>query len=296
MRTLDLGFKAHIESGATTLATCWRLTRTDGTVLGFTDHDVMLSFGGTDYEPSGGLEGGEVASKLGAQTDTAEVVGVLSSDAIDADDIMIGRYDAAEVETWRVNWRDVSQRLLLRRATIGEIVREDGRFRAELRSAQQVLNQTRGRIYSPLCDTVLGSTRCGVNLDDPAYKADAIVSAVRDRNRIDVTGIESFDVAWFALGRASWSSGALDGRSEAVISHSRIGGADVLSFAQPVGEWLQVGDSLMLTAGCDRRFSTCRERFNNHLNFRGFPHIPGNDFVLSYPKDGDALDGRALVT
>ena len=126
MRTLDLGFKTHIESGATTLATCWKIVRRDEVVLGFTDHDQALSFGGTDYLPRM-LDGGEAPARLGAQIDTGEVIGVLRSDAISEDDIAAGLYDGAEVETWRVNWRDVSQRLLLRRATIGEIVREDGR-------------------------------------------------------------------------------------------------------------------------------------------------------------------------
>lgn len=34
---------------------------------------------------------------------------------------------------------------------------------------------------------------------------------------------------------------------------------------------------------CDQRFETCRDRFSNVENFRGFPHLPGNDFVLSGP-------------
>ena len=55
-----------------------------------------------------------------------------------------------------------AQRLLLRRDTIGEIVREDGVFRAELRSAQQGLNAVRGRVYQGLCDAELGDARCGV--------------------------------------------------------------------------------------------------------------------------------------
>ena len=146
MRTLDVGFRTHIESGATTLATCWKLTRKDAVVLGFTDHDRVLTFAGLDHQPMHGLDGGEVPARLGAQVDTGEVVGILHSAAITDADIAAGRYDGAEVETWRVNWRDVSQRLLLRRATIGEIVREDGMFRAELRSGQQALNQVRGRI------------------------------------------------------------------------------------------------------------------------------------------------------
>jgi hypothetical protein len=215
MRTLDLGFKAHIESGATTLANCWKVTRRDEVVLAFTDHDQAISFDGTDYLPM--LDGSEAPARLGAQVDTAEVVGVLRADSITEADIAAGLYDGAALETWRVNWRDVAQRVLLRRTTIGEIVREDGRYRAELRSGQQALNRVRGRMYSPLCDAVFGDARCGVSQEHES----------------------------FAL-------------------------------------------------GCDRRLTTCRERFGNVANFRGFPHIPGNDFVLKYPRGDAALDGRAL--
>lgn len=218
MRTLDLGFKAHVESGATTLATCWKLTRRDALVLGFTDHDRTLRVDGVDYAPMHGLDGGEVPARLGAQVDTGEVVGILHSAAISEADIVAGLYDGAMVETWRVNWRDVTQRLLQRRATIGEIVREDGQYRAELRSGQQALNQVRGRIYSVYCDAVLGDARCTVSHGHPDF------------------GL-----------------------------------------------------------GCDRALATCRDRFGNVANFRGFPHIPGNDFVLRYPQAGSALNGAPLL-
>lgn len=295
MRTLDIGFKTHIESGATTLAHCWTLSRQDGVVLGFTDHDLTLSFGGVDYVPASGLAAGEAPARVGAAVDTTEVVGVLSSEAIDEDDIAMGRYDGAMVETWRVNWRDTSQRLLLRRATIGEIVREDGRYRAELRSGQQALNQVRGRIYSPLCDAVLGDARCGIDVDEPAYRAGVEVTVVRDRNRVEVSGLDGFDIGWFSYGRAAWTSGARNGLTDGIIVHAREGAADILSFVQPVGDWVAAGDTLTVSAGCDRQFATCRDRFANVANFRGFPHIPGNDFVLRYPASSDVLDGGPLV-
>jgi uncharacterized phage protein (TIGR02218 family) len=53
-----------------------------------------------------------------------------------------------------------------------------------------------------------------------------------------------------------------------------------------MAEPIAVGDAFEITAGCDKRFSTCRDRFGNSLNFRGFPQIPGNDFVVSYPVPG----------
>src|SRR5690554_4697809 len=125
MRRFDSGFAAHIASGATTLAWCWRLVRSDGLVQGFTDHDCALAFGGLTYEPSQGLEGGETVQAIGGQTQTGEVLGVLSSEAISEDDIALGRYDGARVESWRVNWRDPGERALIRVDTLGEIIRED---------------------------------------------------------------------------------------------------------------------------------------------------------------------------
>ena len=295
MRTLDIGFKAHIESGATTLATCWRITRADGVVLGFTDHDEALSFDGTDFVPAHGLDGGEAVHRLGPQTDTSEVVGILHSEAIAEEDILLGRFDGAAVETWRVNWRDPSQRHLQRRSTIGEITREDGLFRAELRSAQHALNQPKGRIYQALCDADLGDARCGVDLEAAAYKAALSVVEVLDRYRLAVGDASGFEEGWFGFGRVQWGSGRRAGIEDRIVSHARIGGVDVFGFGAPVGDWVVPGDTLVAYAGCDRRFASCGEKFANTINFRGFPHIPGNDFVLRYPRQGDQLDGRKLV-
>jgi len=295
MRTLDTGFKAHLESGATTLANCWRIVRGDGVALGFTDHDQALSFDGTEFLPAHGLDGGEVAQKLGPQTDTSEVVGILHSAAITEADILLGRYDGAVVETWRVNWREPEQRLLLRRSTIGEIVREDGLYRAELRSGQHGLNQPKGRLYQALCDASVGDLRCGVDVEAPAFKAAVSVIAVRDRYRLAVAGVEAFDEGWFGFGRAQWESGKRSGIKDQIVSHARTGGVDIFGFAAPVGDWIEPGDTLTALAGCDRRFATCGEKFANTPNFRGFPHIPGNDFVLRYPRQGDQLDGKRLV-
>lgn len=245
-------------------------------------------FEGTQFLPSHGLDGGEVPAKLGGQVETSEVLGVIHAEAVTEDDILLGHYDGAVVESWRVNWADVSQRLLLRSDTIGEIVREDGVFRAELRSATQGLNATRGRVYHGLCDAELGDGRCGVDL--AAWRGNATVIAVEDAYRVRVSGLGVAD-GWFGFGKAVWSSGRRAGLTDGVMSHGR----DVLGFAVKLGDWVVPGDTLVVTAGCDRRFATCKAKFANAVNFRGFPHIPGSDYVLRHPRNGDALDGRAVV-
>ena len=49
---------------------------------------------------------------------------------------------------------------------------------------------------------------------------------------------------------------------------------------------IAAGDTFAVTAGCDKQFATCRAKFANAVNFRGFPHMPGNDFVAAYPRAG----------
>lgn len=295
MKTIGPGFAAHLAQEQTTVARCWRIRRRDGVVLGFTDHDLGLVVAGTACSPVHGLDGGEVPSKLGAQVDTGEVLGILDHAALSEEDILLGRYDGAEVESWAVNWQAPEQNLLLRVDTIGEIVREDGVFRAELRSGQAALNVTRGRLYQGLCDAVVGDGRCGVGLDTPAFRTTGTVVAVADPFRLVVAGLDGFAEDWFAFGMAHWQEGKRNGLADAVLTHRKEAVGDVLGFGHRVGEWVVPGDTLVATAGCDRRFATCKAKFANAVNFRGFPHIPGSDFVLRHPRSGDALDGRAVV-
>lgn len=295
MRTVPTALAAHLAQGETTTAKCWRVIRNDGVTLGFTDHDRVLEVEGTQCSPASGLDGGEVPARLGQQVETGEVLGVLDSIAITEDDILLGRYDGARVETWLVNWATPDQCLRLRVDTIGEIVREDGVFRAELRSPQQGLNVTRGRVYHGLCDAVVGDTRCGVDLELEANKGSALVTAVLDAFHIRVSGLTGFDEGWFAFGVATWGDGKRVGLRDPVLTHRREPEGDVLGFAGRVGNWIGIGDGLAVTVGCDRRFATCKARFGNEVNFRGFPHIPGSDYVLRHPRSGDAMDGKAVV-
>ncbi len=291
MRQFSSEFSAHLNSGATTLCWCWRLIRADGVVLGFTDHDVSISFGGQSYEPAGGLEGSEQAERLGAQTQTSDVMGILRSDAIADDDITLGRYDGARVESWRVNWRAVEQRALIRVDTIGEITREDGVFRAELRSGQHAINIPKGRLYQHMCDARLGDGRCGVNLDQSVYRTQATVVTVAGRSGVTVGGLDGYAANWFAQGTAVWLSGRRAGVTDVILRHD----SGALGFAEQVGDWVTPGDTLRLTAGCDKQFDTCRTKFFNGPNFQGFPHIPGTDALLRYPASDERMDGAAVA-
>lgn len=183
MKNLSPALQVHLDNGTTTLSWCWRLTRADGVVFGFTDHDRALAFNGTVFEPETGLTASEIRSGSDLSVDSQDAEGVLRSDRINETDILGGRWDNADVEVWRVNWADSAERALLRRGSIGEIRRGRMAFVAEVRSMAHVLGQTVGRTYQSSCDAVLGDAKCRVNLGAPTYAASgAVLAASGDRS------------------------------------------------------------------------------------------------------------------
>ena len=292
MREIPAGLQAHLDGEATALCNAWRVTRRDGVVMGFTDHDRDLSFDGLAYLAASGFEASETEDGNGLSAEGGDVSGGFSADAIRAEDLSAGRYDGAKVEVFTVNWQDPSQRLLLRTAELGEVRREGGLFRVELRRLTHRLDQMRGRIYARQCDAVFGDARCGMDL--AAYKAIATVTAVRDDMHVEVSGLSGFAERFFRYGVLSFTSGAAKGLSADVEDHRRLEGADELTLWLPMAAEIAVGDTLEATAGCDKRFSTCKAKFGNGLNFQGFPHIPGSDFSYGYADGETVHDGSPL--
>lgn len=296
MRNVPADLAAEFESGATTLCRCWRATRRDGRRFGFTDHDRDLAFEGATFLAASGLEASEAESLLGLAVGGSEIAGALTSDAVSEADIEAGAWDGASVETWLVDWRDVTRRMLLDAGTIGEIRREGGAFTAELRSLAHLFDQEKGRRYVALCAAEVGDDRCRVDLTAPSRHADVLVASVSDRSAFSVASLSGFAAGAFNGGLARFTGGANAGVSLPILGHSLTGGQSVIHLWAPPSMPIAVGDAVTLTVGCDKRFPTCRDRFGNSLNFRGFPHIPGNDFVTSYVRRGEAgLDGGVIA-
>ncbi|WP_425407705.1 DUF2163 domain-containing protein [Hyphococcus sp.] len=291
MRALDPALQTHLDTGATTLATCWRITRRDGFALGFTDHDRALAFDGTDFLPDSGATGSALSSSADLAVDNADIEGALSAAALSGDDLAAGRYDGAAVEVFRVNWAAPDERVLLKKGVIGEITRDGNAFRAELRGLSHTLDQPVGRVYQRLCDVNLGAPECGVDLDNPALKTGGAVTALRDEQSFIADGFSAFDDGWFVHGVLTWETGANAGLSAHIKTQASTG---AVALWLPAGAAIEIGDTFTATAGCDKRFSTCREKFSNAVNFRGFPLMPGNDFVMSYPLKSERNDGGKL--
>ncbi|PWR19154.1 DUF2163 domain-containing protein [Zavarzinia compransoris] len=291
MKTLPPALAAHLAGGVTTLARCWLIQRRDGVSLGFTDHDVDLDFDGVTFHADSGFTASALESQPGLAVSNVDLEGALRSDAITEADLAAGRYDDAECRLYLVNWQDAGQRVLLRRGHIGEVTRGRSGYSAELRGLAHRLDQPAGRLFERRCAWTLGDARCGIDLAAPAFRAAVTVAAVEGRLGLRVGGIDDAADGTYSHGRLSFTAGVNAGLAIEVAEQR---GAR-LRLLLPLPGMPAVGDAGVLTAGCDRRFATCGARFGNAVNFGGFPHMPGADFVLSYPNQGDGNDGASLA-
>ena len=291
MRTLPAELAAHLASGATTLCHCWRIARADGVVLGFTDHDRPIEFDGLAFAPETGADGARFEATADLAVDNSEIAGALNDDRLSAADLAAGLYDGATVDVWRLNWADPAQRVHLRAGVLGETSRENDHFRAEIRGPAHALSRTVGRVYQRACDALVGDARCGVNLNSPAYRAEGVVVAATADNAFTATGLDGFSDGWFDYGLLNWSAGQNAGTKAHVKTHINGDAAARLALWLPAGVAIAAGDAFTVTAGCDRAFATCRDKFSNTVSFRGFHLMPGNDFAVSYPSRADQNDG-----
>lgn len=287
MRQIPETLAAHLNSGATTLCRCWRLTRRDGIIQGFTDHDEDLVFAGTTFHAGTGFEGTELETRFGFSVTGSEIHGALSAESLNEADLAAGRYDSAKVELYLANWVDPEQRILLRTCHLGEVRREGAAFAAELRGLAHRLAEEQGRIFAATCDADLGDTRCGVDLDGPLFSGEGTVESVEGSSLLRVSGLNQFEDGWFTRGKLTFTSGANGTLAVEVKEHRSQNGEVQLSLWQAMPEAIETGDTFIVSAGCDKRLETCLTKFANTVNFRGFPHMPGNDFVVAYAVPGE---------
>lgn len=294
MRAIPETMAAALGSGASTLCRCWQVTRRDGLRLGFTDHDRDLDFDGLVHAAGSGLSAGALEVTAGLSVDSQQLTGALSGVAVSERDIELGLWDGAEVTALLVDWTDPEARFVVSVGTIGEIRRRGGTFEAEVVGLAESLNRPVGRAYVPTCDCRLGDAKCGVDLSDPTWRGEGSVAAIQPGSGVEVEGLGAFEAGLFDGGRLVWLSGGNAGSEAHVRRHSRFGERVWVDLWLTPPFPVQAGDGLAIEAGCDKTLATCRDRFANLLNFRGFPHMPGDDWSTGYPEDGGSHDGGSL--
>jgi uncharacterized phage protein (TIGR02218 family) len=304
MKTIPPALQAHLNQPATTLAWLLRVQRRDGVVLGFTSHDRTLHVGGVAYKPHTGISPTDIEARAGLAVDNLEIASILRDDAITEADLARGLYDDARIDVFLCNWASPSDGVAhMKRGFFGPVSLRGGQWTAEIRGLHEALQTQIGRWYLPECSATFGDARCKVNAEalkqtsfveevnidgDPLkFRAgDALASGLWFASSTVVLassagGGLSGNVGDFSLGLVRWIAGVNAGTSIEVAVHGEDG---LIVLPLPPARAIQVGDVFEILPGCDKTLEMCRDHWNNALNFRGFPHIPGGNKLFQSPN------------
>lgn len=273
MKSMSVALAAHYALPTTTLAVCWRAVLSDGTIVLATMHDNDLGpIDGETYLSATAFNSTQIASGSDMSPDNLEVEGFLASPAITDEDIYSGRWDYARVEIFEVNFMDLTMgKNVLRYGTLGEVRGGRSSFKAELRGLMQAYSRTIVRLMTKDCTAVLGDSRCKVNL--ATYTVTGSVDSVVN-NRIIADASRTENANEFAYGKITFTSGLNENLSMEVKTSS----SGSIQLHHPMPFEIEAGDTYSLSQGCPGRFiEDCKTRFNNVINFRGFPHLPQAD-------------------
>lgn len=283
MKTISAGMQTHLDTGATTLAHCVRIARQDGTLYGFTDHDRPLVVDGLTYTPVTGVDTSAIETSAGLNVDQLEMRGFLALLGMHEADVSAGRWDFAAVRVFAVNWANLADgEIKLRRGWMGEVsVTND--FKAELRGVAQKLQQTIIELAKETCAADLFDARCKVVATEGVWKFSGVaVSTIVQAQRQFTAAALGQAAGFFTAGEVLFTSGANAGLGMEVKTHAS-GGNILLTEAMPYA--IVAADQFTVFAGCRKRYAEdCGTKFNNKINFRGFPHLPGLDQVLRGPN------------
>lgn len=275
----------------TRLAMFWRVTRTDGQVFGFIDHDQDVVIDGVIYRAAEGLGTTAAQATADLQPGTMDVSAFLEV-SIEGE-LEAGIWDEAAVTAFEAPWDapplalDATQANILTQGHLGQITRQTGRFTAQLHGMTEQLDTAIGRMYLPGCPWRLGDSRCQVNL-----------AAWTRTGTVDGTGADARytfrdagqgeELGWFNEGVITMTSGANAGRSMDI----RRWDPPWFTLHRPLPYPVAVGDTYSAVAGDDKTWLTCGNKFANWNRFGGFPYLPGPDAVMQNPMVRPANEGE----
>ena len=267
---------AWLGKEVTTTAYAWRLERGDGVAIGFVSHDRDVVIDNFRYRAAPGMVPSTIALSDSLDLDSLEIEGVMTDAAIAEADLGAGRWDGARLIISAINWEapEAEPRHLIT-GEFGEIVRSGDAFRVELLGGKSFLDEAIAPLTSPTCRARFGDKQCKESLN--RRQTELIVTGISGEE-IEFAGL-SGQAGNYIFGELRWLSGGNCGLRFAIVGDQ----GNMVRLADQPGQPIEAGNRALLTEGCDKNFSTCRDRFGNSINFRGEPYLPGNDLLTRYP-------------
>lgn len=282
--------RAHYAGSVTTLAMLVKITRRDGLIFGYTDHDVSIRFEGVTYRASIGHAPTDIDTSADLAVDNLEIQAFIDDASLREADLLAGVWDYARVDVFEVNYNDLTMGArYIKRGRLGNIRlwSRPRKFIAELRGLSQHLQQSVVEVYSASCLADVFDARCapgGVMASGKTLASESrtgqVVTSSTDRRTFVASALD--DGPWQA-GKVTWTTGL--NASYAMEVKSWTNGTKTLVLMLPMPYDIAASDTFTINPGCLKRIiEDCKTIYNNVLNNRSFPYVPGIDLLTRSPS------------
>lgn len=277
MKNITNELKTNIGNTTTNLVRCWKFILKNNDIIGFTNSNKDFVYNNVNYNHFSSCDIDNLKSNLDIENDNFEISNFISSDLIKYDDVLSGKYDNAKIEIFIIDLSNLNDgRVVLLNGRISDIQLKNNVFIASVSGLKDELNKTLCDVYSPICRASFCDTKCKLNKNN--YTFSGIVSNIVDKYSFYTNNntILSKSENYFQNGVIEFTSG-LNINQKTEIKQS-LNGLFILSTELPYT--ININDEFNVVTGCDKKFKTCCSKFNNAINFRGEPHLPGIDLLL----------------
>jgi uncharacterized phage protein (TIGR02218 family) len=218
-----------------------------------------------------------VVETSGLDAGGLDVKGALTADALRAEDLRVGKWDGAELDIFLFDWSDPDGGTRpLASGALGSIEFTANGFSADVEGPAARLSMPVAPYTSPTCRARFCGAQCGLNAE--RFRRRAIATAI-DGVTVSISGVPANDLALFEQGELRWLSGKNCGLRHMIVGVA----AGALLLDRPPAFAITADTSVDLLQGCDKLLASCANRFDNVINFRGEPHLPGNDLLTRFP-------------
>ena len=271
MKKIGDELKGHLKKTVTTIANCWLISLKDGSNIGFTDYSHNLQYDNVLYYANHTIAVSTVESNNSFSADNFEMEAVLNSEFISDNDLLSGRYNRATIEYFIVNYKSPEQgRVMVKKGYIYEIRLHDNKFFADVRSINYELNKQTRPVYSETCRAKFKSKQCGVSGNNHIICVSIV--GIQEKKKIVVDSVIKYpDLYNNAVIRFLLPNN--EKKENRIIGVS----GNVIFLHDEVESSVNIGNKVLLFPECNKSFLVCCNIFDNALNFRGEPHVPGFD-------------------
>lgn len=278
MKTASGPLVTLLNSGAEFfMADLYTLTLKNGTVIRHTSFDANLSWNSNTWLSGGPvIERGNTRTVIGLEVDTLNLkIGPKDTDLIGGQSwfaaASAGVLDGAQIKLDRAfieTLPTVTGILNMFTGAIGQLMLDRMTIDITCNSLVELLNIKLPRnLYQAGCQHTLFDVGCALSAS--AYAVAGSVSSAPTRTSF-ATGLAAA-AGYYDLGTVQFTSGTLSGTKRTVKSWA----SGVITLLNPLPVAPAVSTTFTIWPGCDRTKSTCESaKFNNVVNFKGFPFIP----------------------